>query len=267
MSNICPKSDGTHGLVYNLSLDDIQSIFKTYPQVKKKYSQNVPHRMTESDFWTKFFQSYYFRRDQISLASNDLFADCSNKEDEGINNNNNNILILFLFLFKIKKLEFKNKAEQSLINPVVILDNQKEISKDDGFGLTDFVGNKSGNLSHKNLIKRYNYYSMRVLNSMEDDEQNKNNKEIKIKQKKYLDEKIDDLSNEKDSNELKGAKLYLDNIDRYFYAPKEINNKINFNIQDIEYSESINLNTLINMSKWKMKLNKNNVKKNFKIIF
>jgi hypothetical protein len=37
-----------------------------------------------------------------------------------------------------------------------------------GFGLTDFLSNKSGNISNRNLIKRYNYYSMRVLNSMEE---------------------------------------------------------------------------------------------------
>lgn len=37
-----------------------------------------------------------------------------------------------------------------------------------GFGLTDFMSNKPTNISNQNLIKRYNYYSMRVLNSMEE---------------------------------------------------------------------------------------------------
>ncbi len=82
MANICPKSDGSSGLVYNISYDDIQSIFKTYPEVKLKYVQNVPQRMSEKDFWTKFFQSYYFRRDQINASAGDLFADCAIKDDQ-----------------------------------------------------------------------------------------------------------------------------------------------------------------------------------------
>jgi transcription initiation factor TFIIH subunit 1 len=39
--------------------------------------------MSESDFWTKFFQSYYVRRDQSNLATNDIFSDCSARDDEG----------------------------------------------------------------------------------------------------------------------------------------------------------------------------------------
>ena len=82
-SHIAPKSDGANGLVYHISFDDIQSIFKTYPAVKQKYTQNVPHKMSEKDFWAKFFQSYYFRRDQINTTSTDLFADCPVKENDG----------------------------------------------------------------------------------------------------------------------------------------------------------------------------------------
>lgn len=37
--------------------------------------------MSENDFWTKFFQSYYYRRDQNN--TNDMFSDCSLKDEEG----------------------------------------------------------------------------------------------------------------------------------------------------------------------------------------
>ena len=104
-----PKSDGTNGLVFNITLDDIQSIFKTYPAVKIKYAQNVPHKMSEKDFWTKFFQSYYFRRDQINTNASDLFADCAAKDEE----------------------EFRKKAEKNLADPVAIVDSQKDLLPED----------------------------------------------------------------------------------------------------------------------------------------
>lgn len=210
MSHINPKSDGSNGLVYHISLDDIQSIFKTYPAVKQKYTQNVPHKMTEKDFWSKFFQSYYFRRDQINTTTTDLFADCAIKEDD----------------------ELKKKAAKLLVNPTDVIESQKEILNEDGFGLTDFVSNKSSNLSNQNLIKRYNYYSMRVLSAMEEssstDPKLKKQKAVpttRIPAKKVrLDEEIEDLE-KFHLHDLRGAQLNLKHVDRYFRGLKSGANK------------------------------------------
>lgn len=62
LADIKPQTDGCNGLRYNLTADIIQCIFKTYPAVKRKYQEHVPAKLTESDFWTKFFQSHYFHR-------------------------------------------------------------------------------------------------------------------------------------------------------------------------------------------------------------
>ena len=80
MSHISPKSDGANGLVYHISFDDIQSIFKCYPAVKSKYTANVPHKMSEKEFWAKFFQSYYFRRDQINTTTTDFSQTAQSKK-------------------------------------------------------------------------------------------------------------------------------------------------------------------------------------------
>ncbi|CAF0953148.1 unnamed protein product [Brachionus calyciflorus] len=203
MANICPKSDGTNGLVYNLSYDDKESILKTYPAVKLKYVQNVPSKMSEKDFWTKFFQSFYFRKDQINLAADDIFKDCALKLDD----------------------ELKSKAQVTLTDPVDIIDSQKVLSNEDGFGLTDFSASKTSNLSHQNLIKRYNYYSMRVLSSMEETSMKDDNKLSKntggSNKIRLLDEEIKDLEEDEEaSGALRGAALSLKHVDRYFYAPK-----------------------------------------------
>lgn len=211
MANICPKSDNG-GLTYNISADDIQSIFKTYPEVKVKYLQNVPHKMSDNDFWTKFTQSFYLRRDQISASAGDIFADCSIKDDQ----------------------ELREKAFKALEDPLVGFDIQKELAKEDGYGLTDFLGNKS-TLANQNLIKRYNYYSMRVLTSMEENMQGGKKEAAKTKEpvpkkKIRLNEEIEDLKDD-DANK-KQVALNLTHIDRYFYAPKIHETKIN-KIDDI----------------------------------
>ena len=52
--------------------------------VKKKHLECVPHQMTESEFWTKFFQSHYFHRDRINLGNKDVFTDCAKQDEKGL---------------------------------------------------------------------------------------------------------------------------------------------------------------------------------------
>ena len=61
----------------------------------------IKHLKPLKDFWTKFFQSYYVRRDQINSATNDLFADCSTKDND----------------------DLKRKEEKLLGDPITIVRN------------------------------------------------------------------------------------------------------------------------------------------------
>ena len=60
----------------------MSSVFKTYPAVKKKHGEYVPHRMTESEFWTLFFQSHYYSVHTTSRTEN-VFSECSKYDDRG----------------------------------------------------------------------------------------------------------------------------------------------------------------------------------------
>ncbi|KAI8437757.1 hypothetical protein MSG28_011991 [Choristoneura fumiferana] len=85
LADIQPQTDGCNGLKYNLTQDIIDAIFKTYPAVRKKHVDYVPNKMTEAEFWTKFFQSHYFHRDRIaSSSSKDLFGECAKLDDHAI---------------------------------------------------------------------------------------------------------------------------------------------------------------------------------------
>lgn len=52
--------------------------------VKKKHAEAVPHLVSESEFWTRFFQSHYFHRDRHALPSKDIFTECAKIDEEGM---------------------------------------------------------------------------------------------------------------------------------------------------------------------------------------
>lgn len=138
--NIKPEVDGCNSVKYNLNYETINCIFKTYPAVRKKHLEYVPNKMTESEFWKKFFESHYFHKDRINLGANDIFSECAKYDEQEL------------------KKEVKTLDNNSLVN----LNAIEDVDIAEGYGLSDDT-TKTHNLIHESIIKRFNQHSINVL--------------------------------------------------------------------------------------------------------
>lgn len=145
LADIKPQTDGCNGLKYNLTADKIDCIFKTYPAVKKKHSEYVPAKLSESEFWTKFFQSHYFHRDRIMTGTKDLFTECGKIDDKAL----------------------QEAVTKSAGDVLLDIRSFEDNSLEEGFGgaPSDKNGVNSGNIVHQNMVKRFNQHSTMVLNT------------------------------------------------------------------------------------------------------
>ncbi|KAH8401137.1 hypothetical protein KR009_003183 [Drosophila setifemur] len=143
LADIKPQTDGCNGLKYNLTSDVIHCIFKTYPAVKRKHIENVPAKMPESEFWTKFFQSHYFHRDRLTAGTKDIFTECGKIDDQAL----------------------KAAVQQGAGDPLLDLKKFEDVPLEEGFGSVAGDRNivNSGNIVHQNMIKRFNQHSIMVL--------------------------------------------------------------------------------------------------------
>ncbi|XP_048114055.1 LOW QUALITY PROTEIN: general transcription factor IIH subunit 1 [Alosa alosa] len=146
LADIRPQTDGCNGLRYNLTADIIESIFRTYPAVKQKYAENVPHNLTEKEFWTRFFQSHYFHRDRINTGCMDIFSECAKQDEKGL----------------------KSMVVQGVKNPMVDLLSLEDKSLDEGYGskVAPSTSNSKPTVkenSNSAIIKRFNHHSSMVL--------------------------------------------------------------------------------------------------------
>ncbi|XP_076026975.1 general transcription factor IIH subunit 1 [Genypterus blacodes] len=146
LADIRPQTDGCNGLRYNLTADIIESIFRTYPAVKQKYSENVPHNLTEKEFWTRFFQSHYFHRDRINTGTQDIFSECAKQDEIGL----------------------KSMVVQGVKNPLVDLLSLEDKTLDEGYGVCTAASTSNSSKSVKEnsnsaIIKRFNHHSAMVL--------------------------------------------------------------------------------------------------------
>lgn len=140
-----------NGIRYNLSTDVIESIFKTYPAVRRKHLECVPSQMSEQDFWTKFFQSHYFHRDRLPVLK-DLFSDCAKTDDKEMRRELEKIKLVGCDVISVlEDSERVDIGSSDMADPV----NPKEKDKVTPQGI------------YQNMIKRFNQHSIMILKACE----------------------------------------------------------------------------------------------------
>lgn len=113
--------------------------------MQRKHREHVPAKLTESEFWTKFFQSHYFHRDRINTGTKDLFTECA----------------------KIDDLALRTAVATGAGDVLFDIQRFGDNSLQEGFGgaQSNRNGVNSGNIVHQSLIKRFNQHSTMVLNT------------------------------------------------------------------------------------------------------
>ncbi|EEC13840.1 general transcription factor IIE (TFIIE) subunit, putative [Ixodes scapularis] len=146
--DVQPQTDGSEGLKYNLTADIIDSVFRTYPAgTWRKHLENVPERMTEAEFWTRFFQSHYFHRDRLHTATRDLFSDCARSDDQDV----------------------REALAAGLGDPLVDISSFQDVNSSSpcpvgvqGRESPNWQG-AAGATANQSMIRRFNHHSMMVL--------------------------------------------------------------------------------------------------------
>ncbi|XP_050441837.1 general transcription factor IIH subunit 1 [Adelges cooleyi] len=212
LTNVTVKSDGTKK--FNLSNDTIQCIFKTYPAVRQKHIEHVPHQLTESEFWQKFLESHYFHKDRItSGTTKDLFNDCAKLDDN---------------LFKN---EIKDLSQNGVDCYVGLIEDDG--SEENVNSVSEEKPSSMANLVHDNIIKRFNQHSMMVLKTCEKSNSSSisNSNDLKVSQNSShvngvpenslkrlkIKDKIcfDDLNPEVNTDDVNQKRLKLSRVESY----------------------------------------------------
>ena len=112
----------------------------------------MPHKLSEEEFWQRFFQSHYFHRDRIS-SMKDFFNDCAKQDEADIQNAIKKGITVPFFDLRV----FDDQVEPTIAN--VLGPNEMMASS----AKPELSANQA-------LIRRFNFLSIMVLDACRSEE-------------------------------------------------------------------------------------------------
>ncbi|KAJ2873834.1 RNA polymerase II transcription factor B subunit 1, partial [Coemansia asiatica] len=88
--DLAPVTQASGDFKYTITPNVARRIFREFPQVKRAYVENVPHRVPEKEFWKRFVASQFFNRgrsaDSARGSRDAIFEKCTLEEDAMFSN-------------------------------------------------------------------------------------------------------------------------------------------------------------------------------------
>lgn len=193
LADIRPTHNEGNDIKYTISTEIIHSIFMHYPSVKRAYDENVPNKVSEIDFWKRYFSSKFFHRNRTQgkshIDTKDSIFDKCLEEDK-----------------------FTGPSEKDLENVPLLIDlTATEQNQFEGYGTKpDFTMVGGSSKSNMQLIRKLNHHSEIILNSL-----HSINKEDKIEMDNEIKKNLifDDLTTKKKEVQMP---LQIKDQKRYF---------------------------------------------------
>ncbi|KAJ8077275.1 RNA polymerase II transcription factor B subunit 1 [Marasmius tenuissimus] len=177
----------------------IRDIFDEYPVVEKAYSDNVPSKLSEAEFWTRYFQSKLFNAHRASIRSSaaqhvvkedPIFDQYLEKDDDDLEPRKRRDIDIDLYV----DLGATNEDHGET-------GNEKDITMQ--------AGRQKGALP---LIRKFNEHSERLLNTALGEGPAAKRRRVEPEEQ-YQDIEIEDLNDPESSS---GIVLEMQDRQRYF---------------------------------------------------
>ncbi|KAJ2162689.1 RNA polymerase II transcription factor B subunit 1 [Coemansia sp. RSA 552] len=146
--DLAPTTQETGNFKYTITPSVARRIFKEYPQVKRAYVDNVPHKVGEKVFWKRFVASQFFNRGRSADAfkgRDSIFDKCSLEEDASFND--------------------AKRTNVAFLTRLLDLTRTEEDAVETG-NAPDFTMRPSVADNKLPLIRRFNHHSQLVLQSV-----------------------------------------------------------------------------------------------------